>query len=1067
MNAGSARRRYQRYTPEQKAEALALLKNGTVRKGVSEKLDIPFDVIKKWSSEASKHREHPLEIRLEGLRLLAEGKTKGEVGVLLGVSKSTVAYWHRIGSQRIFQRETEKSTREELRRKIIVGIQAGKTDRQLAHEFQLTLSTTKKIRHELVGIKYDLVVYSETDKKRAIELVASGKSVSYAARVIGCKAPTVRTWFSKAVENGEAVWPEKSKSVIEDKDFSWIARDYPEYAQWQRFAAEWLRGEKKALGAKMEAITAFIRRYLVGQKLPASPEYLLRRGSVLPDFFDTVSPQTTCGITQNNAVHQFLNWVLLHHFTERADDGHPIVSPAYRNPIRKLTSGGLPRNFESGYEPLPYGYIDQLRRKIVQGRNFRDWVWAQNALGRKRRCDEFEDETINDCATEWFEVPEQMIDKDDPDCVWVLTKPIDKRTPATFKMWSPVRWVALLLKLQVPARTFQVRFLDSGESDTWRYENQKWLRNSHNLAGGTAKRPWQNGVLRRVQSVNGSESTTLYFNTNKTKDQWKSGTDKGYECPWPILPEIESQPHYWLEKLRNWQQKYNPILCRTAWSEVPATIIGTAKSDLQLSSYLDACFLFRTAEFRKQGRECFPVPDGTIGAAWYALLSSLEEDLANEGSTHADGSPIVLVKSENSKTGTYFPLHCLRVSLITALAIDGGMSADLLMKVVGHSRLVMTLYYTKPSLSHIQDALLGAAERIDAQKEKSIISFLANSERIELLDQAIFNSTDGAALLVEEKPENRNPAGWLPLHHGVCLAGGNTTEVEGNFKVRGCHNGGQEIPGSHGRFGPVPGGVRNCVRCRWFVTEPHYVPALAAHLGSLLYHMDEARATSVKYEAEWSSIKKLKADSETAGQPFTEMAKLKTAERLFESSMARFSNLAADMAACWRLIERCNAVASSITDADTTALIATDDAMSVHAIVEETDSELLQLAGVCQNIEIYPDLESGRAIFRRSQLLDAALSIESIPQFFMALSEAEQLKYGNLFMRKLAQRTNAANLLLGMRKVCALMDAGHSIAELMGVDVAEFLLHEQQLNTKNIALRVTKEDRHAQNKYSS
>lgn len=1067
MNRADTKRKHRGYTPEQKANALALLKDGATRSQVSQTLNISFHMIKRWSSETSeKSREHPNDKRLEGLRLIDEGMAQSEVSELLGISESTIAYWRKIGAEHLLQREKEKTSREERRRQIIDEMQSGKTDKQLANKFSLSRSAINTIRRELMGNKRDLVAYSETQKRRAIDLVAAGKTLSDAARTIGCKPATVRMWFAKALENGAAVWPEKPKSAIEDKAFLWITRDYPQYAEWQGYAAEWLRGEKKALGLKIEAISTFIRRYLVAQKLPASPEFLLRRGVVLPDFFETVCPQSSCGISWNNNIHQFLNWVLLHNFSERADNGHPFISPAFCNPIPKLTSGGLPTKFESGYEPLPYGYVDQLRRKLAQGPNFRDWVWAQNALGRKRKLEEFEDETINDCATEWFEVPEQMIDKDDPDCVWIFTKPIDKRTPATFKMWSPVRWVALLLKLQVPARTFQVRFLDSGESDTWEYENQKWQRNTQHLATGTAKRPWQNGVLRRVQSVNGTESTTLYFNTNKTKDQWKSGADKGYECPWPILSEIESQPHYWLEKLRNWQKKYNPISRRTAWSEVPATIIGTAKSDLQLASYTDACFLFRTAEFRKQGREQLPIPDGAIAGAWYALLSSLEKDFAKEGFTHADGSPIVFVKSQNSKTGTYFPLHCLRVSLITALAIDGGMSADLLMKVVGHSRLVMTLYYTKRSLSHIQDALHDAAERIDAQKEKSIISFLTNSDRTQLLDQAVFNSTDGAAFLVEENPDNRNPAGWLPLHHGVCLAGGNTNEVEGNFKVRGCHNGGQEIPGSNGRFGPVPGGVRNCVRCRWFVTEPHFVPALAAHLGNLLYHMDEARATSVNYEAEWTAIKKQKADSETAGLPFADMAKLKTAERLLESSMARFSNLAADMAACWRLIERCNVVASSITDAGTTALIATDDAMSVHAIVEETDSELLQLAGVCQNVEIYPDLESGKAVFRRSQLLDAALSNESIPSFFMVLSESEQLKYGNLFMRKLAQRTNSENLMLGIRRVCALMDAGRSIADLMGVDVAEFLLHEQP-DAQNFTLKLTKDDCNAENEYSS
>lgn len=1067
INRNIATKRRRHYSQVEKTEIAALLKAGQSRQAVASQLGTSFEIVKKISASlATEPRVHPVELRLEGLRLIAMGETRKNVGKLLGVSEDTIAYWYKIGVKRLLDSEQEKAVREEKKCQIVEDVRQGKTDKQIAHKFQVTRASVTKIRHESIGIKYELVVYSDADRQRAVKLVEDGINVTAASKIIGCTPMAVRKWFDEAVARGKAVQPEKAKSAIEDIEFSWIGRNYPQYAAWQPYFAEWLKGENKALGQKIEAVTAFIRRYLFENKLPETPHALLCRGTLLPDFYETACPQSVCGVTRNNTVHQLLNWILLHHFSERSDDGHPTISPAFRNPVRKITHGGLPQKFESGYEPLPYGYIDQLRRKIVQGQSFRDWTWAQQALGRQRVLEEFEEETIKACAPDWFEVSEDQIDKNDPDCVWDVEISQTKGTRPILKMWSPVRWVALLLKLQIPARTFQVRFLDSGESDTWRYKGQQWAKNTNKLAAGTEKRPWNNGVLRRVRAVDGSESTTLYFNTNKTKDQCKSGADKGYECPWPLLPEIESQPHYWLEKLRDWQEKYNPIERRTAWSEVPPTIIGTAKSELQLASYSDACFLFRMPELRKSKRAHFPITDGAIGSTWYALLSGLEHDLAQSGTAHADGAPIVLV-NPNSGTGTHFPLHCLRVSLITALAIDGGMPIALLMKVVGHSRLVMTLYYTKPSMTHIQDALTHAAEQIDSQKEKSIISFLANCERKELLERAIFNSSEENVLLVEENPSNRNPAGWLPLHHGVCLAGGNTSEVEGNFKIRGCHNGGPEIPGCNGRFGPVPGGVKNCVRCRWFVTEPHYVPALAAHLGNLIYHMEEARSASVKHETTWSDLKRHKADTETDGVPFTEMAKLKTAERLLDTSMTRFSNLASDMGACWRLIERCNAIADMVVPHDTTSLVATGDAVDVHAIIEETDSELLQLAGVCQNVEIYPDLDHGKAVFRRSQLLDAALSKDAIPPYFMGLSEDEQLKYGNLFIRKLVQRANANNPLVGIRKVCALIDAGQSLADLMGVDVNEFLLADQLTATNPRPLRLMKETRYAENEYSS
>src|SRR5690606_17699553 len=117
---------------------------------------------------------------------------------------------------------------------------------------------------------------------------------------------------------------------------------------------------------------------------------------------------------------------------------------------------------------------------------------------------------------------------------------------------------------------------------------------------------------------------------------------------------------------------------------------------------------------------------------------------------------------------------------------------------------------------------------------------------------------------------------------------------------------------------------------------------------------------------------KEKADAEEAGHPFARLDACRQAERVWESAMQRFSDLAEDLVACWRLIERCKAVLDA-RSADGTQLVATGAVCDVQAVFEETESELLQLAGVCESVEIYPDLEPGKAVFRRSQLLDAVL----------------------------------------------------------------------------------------------
>jgi hypothetical protein len=161
------------------------------------------------------------------------------------------------------------------------------------------------------------------------------------------------------------------------------------------------------------------------------------------------------------------------------------------------------------------------------------------------------------------------------------------------------------------------------------------------------------------------------------------------------------------------------------------------------------------------------------------------------------------------------------------------------------------------------------------------------------------------------------------------------------------------------------------------------------------------------------------------------------AERVWESAMKRFSDLAEDLVACWRLIERCKAALEG-PQGDGAQLVAAGAESDVHIAFEETESELLQLAGVCENVEVYPDIEPGKAVFRRSQLLDAVLYREDLPPLFMLMSEDEQLYIGNAFMRRLARKMNPANPALGQRETIRMMDAGLSLSQHFGVDLASF-----------------------------
>ncbi|MDE1715315.1 VPA1269 family protein [Chromobacterium amazonense] len=832
--------------------------------------------------------------------------------------------------------------------------------------------------------------------------------------------------------------PRREKGLTRNTDttLGWVKTEYPQLEAWRTLAADWMKGENTRISSRLKALVAFLERYVIQQGLPLAPVVLLERSTVLPDFYRTACPDSRSGIEFNNYIHTFLHFVLLREFSEPDDNGQPVVLPAFHNPVPRLTKSGLPKRVESVYSPLPYGYIDELRQMLAMGSHFRDWQWAHGALGANIG------QRGGTSAPDWFTVNEAQIDRNDPDCVW-RERPTKNGTK--LEMWSPVRWVALLMKLILPLRTFQVRMLDSGEADTWRYTAGNWTFNTNRLVQGSEQRPLQQGVFRRSDPLVDGEavSTVLHINTNKTADIAKSGPNKGYVLPWVSGGQKHQDAFYWLEKLRNWQEKYNPIRRRTAWTELDGRHMD-AKSEVQLSVYPDTCFLFRAPEADTDEHH-LPLVRWALDRCWFQLLKALESRLAVRGETHRNGTPIRFLpptEEQNRGLTTLFPLHSLRVSLITALALEGQVPFPILQKLVGHSRLLMTLYYTKPGAKHIHDVLLGAAEQLEANKESSIQNFLLDTEYDELLKQAISNSAPSFAAAIPQHPAARNPVGWMLMHHGLCLVGGNTSEEEDNGSIGGCYNGGPMIikgaASKNPKYGPVPGGSRNCVRCRWFVTEPHYLPALAAHFNTLAYHFDEARNTCLSNENALHDLKKRKADAEEAGQPFTRLDSYRQAERVWEGAMKRFSDLAEDLVACWRLIERCKAALDAPQD-NATQLVAAGTVGDVHLAFAETESELLQLAGVCENVEVYPDLEPGKAVFRRSQLLDAVLYRENLPPVFILLSEQEQLLAGNAFLRRLAQQMNPANPALGQREVIHLMDAGVSLRQHFDMDLASLL----------------------------
>ena len=840
----------------------------------------------------------------------------------------------------------------------------------------------------------------------------------------------------------------------QDLSFAWLVRDHgAQWEEWRSHIATYLNTVDVALGVRIRALRLFCLSYLLALKLPPSPTWFVERRTAVPEVFSAIcAVKARWTFRVNNYISDFIDWLLITHYSLPDDYGRPVVSPEYHNPVSRMKHGRGSNHSESVRSALPYAYLTRLHEILAPGAHFRDWTWAQQALGIKVDEDGNLQSTGGRIA-DWFEVDPSLIDPNDPDCVWRTRKLLRRLDPVTRKViatnltvtevWSPVRSVALLTKLHVPLRSSQVRWLDSGEADTWRYQTTgrdgperghpapgepwpvDWVLNTGPLAEGDERHPVRRGVFRRIEDREfRTRSTGLFVNTNKTADADVDGDDKGYLIPWQ-----KDDLLYWLEKLRNWQAKYNPIDAPVAWSTLQQKHLGDVKSVAALARYADTCFLFRDAAAKGEDR-AKPITRFFMEILWYPLLKALQDEERANGITYADGRPIQLVKdypdNHSCQKSTLFPLHSLRVSLLTCLALDGEVPLPVLSKLVaGHARLIMTIYYQKVTPYRVSELLAEAQKRMQEGSPESVRRFLAEesfrtlAERLVTLDQASFRSALG------EEPGDRVPAGWMPVPIGWCLAGGNTSPSEANAKVPGCYNGGSKLSVNYSR--PVHGGMRNCVACRWLVTGPQYLAALCARANEVSLQLSDASQVLIDLEETTTALRREAYQAERRGELWTRAQELSDLVVRYERQASVVDSHGTTLAYAWRLILRCLRVAA---DSDGKALVATGQAADVRLALREVDSRMLQIHRVCMDAEIQPDIEPGEALFVRSQWIDAALDRDGHRPVMFSLTKDQQLKIGNRLLDDLGEQHNPDDPELGREEVLLAIEHGDSLAEL-------------------------------------
>ena len=740
---------------------------------------------------------------------------------------------------------------------------------------------------------------SEVNKTVSDSLIAiapdDGKNLAYLKRGLNVLSDIQRNIFGDTILsftdfiNNEAVKTSKEKASHRNStDFFWFTERDESLKNWASELSEYVENliNFKKLGRFITIFNKFLDYLLCNSDITRSPiEYISNKykDDDLIGYFETLSSDTQQQYL--SVLYEFFESLLDKYAT--ADDGE---EGSYRligfsNPISldDLPSQDV-RASHTHRIPMPRVLVEKAMTIITEN----DFAWCK---------------TINEDHFTWH----------------------NPETNESTRVWSPVRAFAILNKMTIPLRTYQVRMLDSGEGDAETFDESlsKWVPNQGKHAN-YFKKP--TGFIRKIYDGEQCKNLTGFFvNTNKTQDRKTLFIETGYEIPWENK-ELISQTIY----VREFQKKYNQVDGPTSYSEL--TSEGLSSKDV-LDRIPDRFYLFRDPCSDNKGT---PVTDSRLQKFWKKLLRELQTRLNADQISDADGSEIILI--DGSKCA--FDLHSLRVTGLTSLA-QAGVPIEILSSIVaGHAAILMTIFYTKFGVRHITDTLNEAQLKMEEKAQEEFTDFLKNNPLRTLKKAVAFNSMDAVYLIATTQP-----AAWRFLDHGICVTG-----------CTKCDEGGPVIVDHKDRkvHSSVPGGVMNCSMCRFFITGPPYMLGLVAKYNETVYLLDSASTEFRRHQSELQSIKHEKIETEKTGETFNRIKALRTAEGNLEESLERVDICGMTLHSLYNLTHQTYAILMA-KDAD-------DDSLSLICQGDNKDMEIHLVN--CSKFDLQDEIVQSATIYK-------------------------------------------------------------------------------------------------------
>lgn len=757
------------------------------------------------------------------------------------------------------------------------------------------------------------------------------------------------------------------------------------YEEWGFKIEEFMKVARGG-GSKITHLCRFVRHFIECSDLSKSPQAFLTKEKVnikpFRKWFATLDSEAMKGKILI-AINEFLDFVIENDLTmEDEETGEVLRVMEARNPLALLTVENnvyAPTNAQTTKPCLQHHFVKKAQ----------DWIVPKNL-----KC--FSDlKHLQMFDSDWVKVPTSRIDRLDPDCVF-------KKIGKQYFLWSPVDWIHTYALTCVPLRGRQIAYNDSGEADELIAETNEqgdivWIKNNSLMSGMTKN---QSFIKKMPDGQLG-----MFITTNKT-----SNHGNGYSIPW-----IPSELAYWLVKLRKWQQKYNPISKPTSWTLCKKTNLN----ENQLKAKGINCFLFREFNSVEPKNVSVALTTRLAAALYYVQPSNLELSTLT-------GRENVLSHYKSK----YTP-HSMRVSLITAYIMELGMPIEVVMKIVGHSSIVMSIYYCKVTESDIRHRLEESEKIALKSKAESVQRLVEENNLEEVKNQLVSNNSDMLMALT-----NSMPAGnFMFRDYGICP-----------YAASRCDDGGEILGASQVRA-PVPAGylgMQNCLRCRHFISGPAFLGGLLSLTNEILLQSNIQSSQCAELQSEIDAISERISelerkqyiadvkmeffDNSDLSQLEFELRKL---ESEYESSAKKMDMYLCDLQASYKLIQMCQSLVDDVssTEGNKLSLVKMRDA-DIEIDLKEV-SYFQQLQEVCENASIFKSASAVNAVIPRSQLLDRMSQFNQLaPQMFL-LSPKQQLDVGNQLVKLMLSR------LKSWERVNEVVGCKVRISELVGSEKIE------------------------------